>query len=199
VKRVLNVGGASKKVPIPAHYDGWDHVLLDIDPADEADVICDARTLTDLAAGQYDAIYCSHNLEHYWRHDVPAVLSGFVHVLHATGFAEVLVPDLKAVFNDVLKSGIDLDDVLYRQSGYEITPNDVIYGWGHQIELSGNDFYAHKNSFTSKSLTNALTAAGFPLVLIGTGFYELHALAFKSHPTEEQIELLQIQSVIRGS
>ena len=197
MKRVLNVGGAAKEIPIPPHYDGWDHVLLDIDPAGKADVICDARDLPDLPPGEYDAVYCSHNLEHYWRHDLPDVLSGFAHVLKADGFAEVRVPDLVAVFKDVLKSGMDLDDVLYTQSGYEFTPNDVIYGWQLQIERSGNDFYAHKYSFTSKSLTQALTDAGFPVVLVRSGFYELHALAFRQKPTPEQVELLQLKSALR--
>ena len=96
MSRVLNVGGGSKEIPIPEHYEGWEHVLLDIDAARKPDVVCDARELSKLPAGLYDAVYCSHNLEHYWRHDVPRVLKGFAHVLGAHGFAEVAVPDVKA-------------------------------------------------------------------------------------------------------
>ena len=62
--RVLNVGGASKQIPIPAYFNGWEHLLLDVDPRGSPDIVCDARLLTTLPAGQFDAIYCSHNLEH---------------------------------------------------------------------------------------------------------------------------------------
>jgi hypothetical protein len=31
MSRVLNVGGGSKVIPVPEHYGGWEHVLLDID------------------------------------------------------------------------------------------------------------------------------------------------------------------------
>ena len=63
--RVLNVGGGSKDIPLPPHYAGWEHVLMDIDPKGQPDLVCDARELPALPAGQYDAIFCSHNLEHY--------------------------------------------------------------------------------------------------------------------------------------
>ena len=96
-RRVLNVGGASKDIPIPAHYTGWNHLLLDIDARRNPDVLCDARELELLEANQFDAIYCSHNLEHYYKHDGARVLRGFLHVLKADGFAEVAVPDLKVV------------------------------------------------------------------------------------------------------
>ena len=33
VPAVLNVGGNSKLIPIPPHFGGWRHDLLDIDPA----------------------------------------------------------------------------------------------------------------------------------------------------------------------
>ena len=190
MKRLLNVGGASKAIPIPKHYAGWEHVLLDIDPGQEPDVVCDARDLVDLPAEDYDAIYCSHNLEHYWRHDLPDVLAGFAHLLRPEGFAEVRVPDLMAVFRVVLERGLDLDDVLYDSPSGPISVNDVIYGYGKQIAESGDDFYAHKNAFTVKSLTQALTAAGFALVYSAPGPYEIHAIAFKRQPGEEQKSLL---------
>ncbi len=144
--RVLNVGRGSNTIAIPAHYEGWEHVLLDVNPAQKADVACDARELATLPAALYDAVYCSHNLEHYWRHDLPRVLAGFVHVLHAGGFAEVRVPDLRAVFAEMMKRGIDIDDTLYQSDAGPITVNDVIYGFGRQIAQSGNDFYAHRTA-----------------------------------------------------
>jgi predicted SAM-dependent methyltransferase len=58
---------------VPPEYAGFEQVLLDLDPAGSPDIVCDARELTTLTARQFDAIYCSHNLEHYYRHEVPKV------------------------------------------------------------------------------------------------------------------------------
>ena len=64
-RSLLNVGGGSKTVAIPAYFNGWTHHLLDIDPSGTPDIVCDARNLQSLEAGRYDAVYCSHNIEHY--------------------------------------------------------------------------------------------------------------------------------------
>ena len=56
--KVLNVGGNSKLIGIPAHFDGWTHHLLDISPAGSPDLVCDARQLHTLAPAVYDAVYC---------------------------------------------------------------------------------------------------------------------------------------------
>jgi SAM-dependent methyltransferase len=194
VPRVLNVGGGSKQIAIPDHYSGWDHVLLDIAPSPDADIVQDARNLAQLESGQFDAVYCSHNLEHYFRHDAVKVLAGFMHVLKPDGFAEIRVPDMKAVIAHMVESGMDLDDVLYTSPGGPISAHDVFYGWGKQIESSGVDFYAHKCGFTAKSLGGILTDAGFTRVGLsesGTGF-EIRALAFKTEPTDAQKALLKV-------
>jgi SAM-dependent methyltransferase len=188
--RVLNVGGNSKAIPIPPYYANWEHHLLDIDPAGGPDIVCDAREMQKLPAGSYDAVYCSHNLEHYFRHDLPRVLAGFLHVLKPTGFADIRVPDMRGVFEDMLKRGLDIDDVLYESPAGPITVNDVIYGFGRKIAETGQDFFAHKNGFTHRSLVLALRAAGFPVVFTGPMPYEVSALAFKQEPSPEQRALL---------
>jgi hypothetical protein len=185
-RRVLNVGGHSKAISLPAHYEGWEHHLLDIDPAGQPDIVCDAREMGTLEAKRYDAIWCSHNLEHYWRHDLPRVLAGFLHVLKDDGFAEVRVPDLKLVFEEVLRRGMDVDDVLYQSPSGPITVNDVIYGHGAEIAATGQDFYAHKNGFTKRSLAATLKRAGFAEIYMGAGPWEVSALAFKGRSTPEQ-------------
>jgi hypothetical protein len=40
-RTVLNVGGASKAIPIPDRYAGWEHLLLDIDRRRRPDIVCD--------------------------------------------------------------------------------------------------------------------------------------------------------------
>src|SRR5690349_18380329 len=98
VKRVLNVGGNDRMFhSLPNEYAGFQHLLLDIDPSVSPDILCDARQLVTLGANQFDAVYCSHNLEHYHRHDVTKVLAGFMHVLKEGGIAQIKVPDIADV------------------------------------------------------------------------------------------------------
>jgi len=182
MKRVLNVGGNSKKILLPPFYAGWEHVLLDIDPKTSADVLCDARELHTRPAGEFDSVHCSHNLEHYFSHDVRRVLGGFRHVLTTHGFVYLRVPDIGQVAHAMATRHLDIDDVLYVSPAGPILVKDVIYGWGAQIEASGVDFFAHKTGFTPKSLANALAVAGFGPVYIGTQEYEVQAFAFVQPP-----------------
>jgi len=186
--RVLNVGGGSKDIPLPPHYGGWEHVLMDIDPKGQPDLVCDARELPALPAGQYDAIFCSHNLEHYYKHDGKKVLEGFLHVLKSDGFAEIRVPDISSVMKRVVGSNLDIEDVLYESPGGPIKVSDVIYGWAHQIETSGVDFYAHKTGFTVRSLQALLLRSGFAHVymFVSEEAFEIKAIAFKTEPTAAQ-------------
>ena len=184
MRKVLNVGGNSKDIPLPETYQGWENVLLDIDPSVKPDVLCDARALSTLPGSVYDAVYCAHNLEHYYRHDVPKVLAGFRHVLKDPGFAHIRVPDMGEVMRQVVQKSMDIDDVLYRSPAGPITVRDVFYGYGPEIERSGNDFFAHKTGFTQKSLVRMLETCGFPFVFSMTGGFEVVALAFKQKPDE---------------
>jgi predicted O-linked N-acetylglucosamine transferase (SPINDLY family) len=192
--KVLNVGGNSKKIPIPAHYDNWDHHLLDIDPTGEPDIVCDARKMSKLDGGVYDAIYCSHNLEHYEKNDVVSVLQGFLHVLKPTGFVEIRVPDIVAAIQYARQQSLALDDELYRSPAGPITLHDLIYGYGKQIEQSGEDFYAHKTAFTEKSLRQKLLDVGFRKVYISLRNLEIHAFGFIKSPAGEVLENLQISA-----
>lgn len=182
MKKVLNVGGNNKEIPLPPQYAGFEHLLLDIDPKGSPDIVCDARNLMTLDAGQFDAIYCSHNLEHYYRHDVQKVLAGFLHVLKPDGFAQILVPDINAIMRISVEKDLDIDDILYQSSAGPIMVLDVLYGYSVEIERSGQDFYAHKTGFTQKSLLNALQRAGFSRTYSGVGNLEINALTFKGAP-----------------
>ena len=194
MKKVLNVGGNNKLIELPPQYTDFEHLLLDIDPKGEPDILCDARLLTTLEAGQFDAIYNSHNLEHYYRHDVPKVLAGFQHVLKDDGFAHIIVPDMHEVMRQTLERGLDIDDVLYQSPAGPIMVLDVIYGFGTQIEKSGVEFYAHKTGFTQKSLFAALNRAGFAKIYTGisTESLEIHAWAFKNPPSDAARALFQL-------
>ncbi len=190
---VLNVGGGSKNIAISPHYAGWRHDLLDIDPRGNPDVVKDARELCTLPPAAYDAIYCSHNLEHYHRHHVTQVIRGFHHVLKLGGFAEIHVPDLGTVLRHVVQNNMDLDDQLYISALGPILVRDVIYGYHVEIEKSGQDFYAHKTGFTARSLARIMQEGGFPIqAIFARSTFELSGYFFKQPPAPELMKLLRI-------
>ncbi|TRU35461.1 MAG: class I SAM-dependent methyltransferase [Microcystis aeruginosa Ma_MB_F_20061100_S20] len=185
MKKVLNVGGNSKAIPLPPQYSEFEHLLLDIDPKGSPDIVCDARNLTTLESGQFDAVYCSHNLEHYYRHDVQRVLAGFLHVLKDGGFAHIRVPDIQELMRITIDRGLDIDDVLYQSPAGPIMVLDVLYGYSVEIERSKKDFFAHKTGFTHKSLLKALQKAGFSKIYSAARNLEVSAFAFKVAPDHD--------------
>lgn len=190
-KTVLNVGGNNKKIPIPSYYAGWQHVLLDIDPIGMPDVVADARNLFHLPRASYDAIYCSHNLEHYLHHHASRVLTGFWHLVKDNGFVEIRVPDLIEVMERVVRGGLDLDGTLYRLAdGQRVLVHDVLYGFGVQMEASGEEFYAHRCGFSESSLCRFMFEHGFPWVLSCRANLEVRVVAFKTRPTEKVLTSL---------
>lgn len=189
-KRVLNVGGGSKDIPIPPYYQGWQHELLDINPRENPDVLADARELMSFSPGVYDAVYCCHNLEHYHRHDGAKVLRGFHHVLKPDGFAEIRVPDLGGVVRTVAARNLDIDDVLYESIRGPILVRDVIYGYHVEIEESGNDYYSHRTGYTQASLIKLAAACGFNVWATGVKDFELIGYFFKQPPPVELVRML---------
>ena len=185
MKKVLNVGGGSKSIALPPQYAAFEHLLLDIDPKGQPDIVCDARQLSGLPAAQFDAVYCSHNLEHYYRHDVPRVLAGILHVMKDGGFVQIRVPDLTELMRVTVSQGLDVDDVLYTSPAGPVMVLDVLYGHSPTIERSGEEFFAHKTGFTQKSLSNAIARAGFSSMFCMTGNLEINLIAFKGKPDPE--------------
>lgn len=191
-KRVLNVGGDTKETALPPHFADYEQHLLDIRPGPDVDLEHDARRLTELAPDQYEAIYCSHNLEHYHRYEVYQVLAGFKHVLKPAGFVQIIVPDVRFVMERMIKQGHDLDQVLYQSPVGPIKYRDVVYGYGPEIESTGQDFYAHKTGFSVDILEKVLIQAGFEWLAIGDipQRYEVLAYAAVKDPEPETLQLL---------
>jgi hypothetical protein len=192
MKVLLNVGSGLNR-ELPPYFHGWRHDRLDIDPAMRPDVLLDARQLSTLPAATYDAVYCSHNLEHYFRHDAARVARGFAHVLKPEGFADVRVPDMGLLMRHVAAKDLDMDDVLYESPWGPIRVRDVIYGFQPEIERSGQEFFAHRNGFTEASLAKLFTDVGFTGIVTGKRPpFDLFALVFKQMPTAEQLAQLRV-------
>lgn len=192
MRSVLSVGGNSRETAMPPEFADWDVVVLDIDPRGKPDIVLDARRLDTLPARNFDAVYCSHNLEHYYLHDARKVVAGFRHVIKDDGFLCVRVPDVEAVMRTMVENKLDIDAVLYHAAAGPITARDVIYGYQPEIEQSGNDFYAHKNGFTRDSLVQLLQSGGFQWVVSTRNNLELTAIAFAFGPSPYAIELLKL-------
>ena len=188
-KKVLNVGGGSKLIALPPEYEGYQVTLLDIDPRFKPDLCGDARELRKYAIQEsFDAVYNSHNLEHFYRHDVHKVLGGFLFVLKSGGFAHIRVPDVGELIQAVAERKMDIDDFLYTSPAGPVHVYDVFYGFQVEVERSGQDFYAHKTGFTERSLTAALETAGFSKIYTKTGNLEIGALAFNGLPDKDVVE-----------
>lgn len=191
-RRVLNVGGNSKEIPLPPEFESFEHLMLDIDPETKPDICCDARKMGELAIGQFDAIYCAHNLEHYYRHDVKTVLTGFLHVLKPGGFVYAVVPDLMQLMHETVTRNLDIDDVLYQSPAGPIMVLDVLYGYSVEIERRGIDFFAHKTGYSKKSLAMAMKRAGFSITYTRAENLEVTAIAFKGDPNPEFLSLFRL-------
>ena len=193
--RVLNVGGGGKHIKLPAFYEGWEHVMLDIDPASEPDIVADARELRfkSRLAGTFDAVLCSHNLEHFYRHEVAKVLEGFRFMLAPGGFVHIQVPNIGYVIRHLAATGGDLEDIAYVSSAGPIKYIDMIFGLGRYIAERDTDWMCHKNAFTARSLGTLLCDNGFPHVFIGEESTELMGFAFIHKPTLAQMKLLRLR------
>jgi len=187
--KLLNIGGNSKSIPLPAIYQGVIHHLLDIDPKGNPDVLCDARKLGEMKGLEYDIIYCSHNLEHYYKHDVIKVLLGFKKALKKGGAIHIVVPDMMAVFKEMISKDMDIDDILYQSALGPIMISDVIYGYSKQIEESGQDFFAHKTGFSINSLSSIVQEAGFIDIRVAQQGYNIICIAFNTGHDNEVREI----------
>ncbi len=174
--KLLNVGSGSKSNPIPASFAGWDVTTLDIDPRVAPDICLDARKMKTLPPSVYDAVLSSHCLEHFYRHEVKEVLEGFHHVLKDKGFAEIIVPNIGKVIQELAQKSVD--DVAYESAAGPIRYHDMIYG--HQgYVASGNQFYAHKTGFDKKALCDLVLDAGFKECYVDDSTLNLFVRAIK--------------------
>jgi len=193
-KRVLNVGGNNKNHPLPSHYNGWEHILLDLDLTGNPDLHMDAVDMIELDPSQFDAVYCSQNLEHYYRADVPIVLQGMHHVLRDGGFVEILVPDFERLIKETYENKLDIDDTLYEVPDFgPISVHDFIFGYEFAKDPIGREICLHKTAFTQKSLEGFLKRNGFPIVYASDKWvWQIQMLGFKSKPSRETSELFGI-------
>ena len=161
MRTVLHVGCGSAtiaKMPQGFQDGSWRELRFDINPACGVDF---QGTITDMNAvsnDSVDALYSSHNIEHVFAHEVPAVLREFRRVIKPDGFVVITCPDLESVAKHVAEGR--LEEPLYVSPSGPIAALDIFYGHGAAI-ARGEVYMAHKTGFTARTLTSHGQAAGF--------------------------------------
>lgn len=165
IKTILHVGPGHRqngaRLPVAFRSPEWREIRLDIDPANEPDIVGSMLDMAAVESESVDAVYSSHNIEHVYPHEVGIVLKEFLRVLKLDGFLVITCPDLQTVCSLVAED--KLTEAAYQSPAGPITPLDILYGHGAAL-AAGHHYMAHKGGFTLKSLTAALHAAGFQAI-----------------------------------
>jgi SAM-dependent methyltransferase len=157
---------------------GWRETRLDIDARTSPDIVSSIAAMqANVPSKAFDALWSSHTIEHLDGHEVPAAFAEFLRVLSPRGFALLRCPDILAVAEAVVATG--LDDVAYLAPAGPITPLDMLYGHGASI-ARGNHYMRHQTGFTEARLARMLLEAGFDEVrTCRRPKFDLWALALK--------------------
>jgi SAM-dependent methyltransferase len=197
-KTILHVGPGhrSNGAKLPAAFQGsdWKELRLDIDPANEPDIVGSMLDMAAVESESVDAIYSAHNIERVYAHEVQQVLKEFLRVLKPDGFLVVTCPDLQSVCQLVAED--KLGDAAYASPAGPITPLDILYGHGAAL-AAGHHYMAHKCGFTLKTLTQALQSAGFQSIASKrrARAFDLWALATKGTMHEAALRELAMKTL----
>ena len=165
--RVLHVGAGN--ATLIKWFENYEEVKLDICVEYKPDIVADMTAMGEI--GQYEAISCSHSLEHLHPEAVDQALHEFIRVLRPGGVAIIYVPDLEDIKPN--------DEVLYQSAAGPITGHDMYFGYSPYV--ADNPRMAHQSGFTKQRLTAIMERAGFAKVIVQKAFYlQLLAVGVKS-------------------
>ena len=188
MKQLLHVGpGYSTKKDIIKFFNNkdWHETRVDINKDVNPDILGGMQDLSNVQNNYYDAVYSSHSIEHVYQYEVNGVLKEFYKVLNDDGVAVITCPELKSVCKLILEDKI-LDTAYVSEAG-PITPIDILYGHRDSIK-KGNEFMAHKNGFTLKTLTKECHLAGFKSVagIERPGYFDIWVIAQKNEVDKQE-------------
>jgi hypothetical protein len=175
---LLNIGsGPPGAGRLPALFDSWRQVRVDVDPAAAPDVLADLADLSVIPAETADAVWTAHCVEHLYAHDIAAALGEINRILKTDGFACIIVPDLQTIATRIAQDR--MHEPLYTSPAGPVTPHDVVFGFGPAI-ANGRLAMAHRCGFTPTTLSQLVQAAGFAgYALLRRANFELAAVVRK--------------------
>lgn len=137
----------------------WKEVRIDIDDRNAPDIVGSISDMRGIVEdGSFDAVWCSHCIEHLHDHEVLPALREFRRILTNTGFAIVSCPNLDAIARLLVSE--DIESVAYLSPAGPIRLLDMIFGHSPSI-ASGHLHMAHKTGFTVDRLGRLAVNAGF--------------------------------------
>jgi SAM-dependent methyltransferase len=182
---LVNLGsGPREAISLPAYFNDWKQLRVDVDPSVEPDIVADLTDLSPIPDRHADAVWASHCIEHLYEHQVITALNEFRRVVRDDGFVCVIVPDLQAVANYVAADR--LNEPIYDSPAGPITPHDIFFGYGAAI-ASGRTSMAHRCGFTPGVLQKYFEQLTFGEVVLRRRdeSLELVALARVQPPQDE--------------
>ena len=160
-KRMLNAGsGPANGAEHPAFDPSeWKQIRIDIDPRTAPDLVGSISNMRGVIEDDsFDAVWCSHCIEHLHDHEVLPALHEFRRILNDDGFAIVSCPNLGAVAKLIVSE--DIESVAYLSPAGPIRLLDMIFGHSQSIE-TGHLYMAHRTGFTVDRLGRLAANAGF--------------------------------------
>lgn len=161
-KILMNIGcGAPNGGRMPPFYSpqSWREVRLDIDPANQPDIVANFADMHGVVPdAAVDSIFSSHSIEHLYAHEVIPAFREFRRVLRPDGFMLVTCPDLVSIARYMLEHGSEA--VAYDSPAGPIRPIDMLFGHGMSISR-GAISMAHRTGFTAPRLARIALEAGF--------------------------------------
>lgn len=182
---IINAGcGPRGGGRLPALFDDWKQVRVDVDPAVEPDLVASVTDLSAIPSGSADAVWSAHCIEHLYAHEVSSAIAEFQRVLRRNGFACVIVPDLQAIAEWIARDR--LHETIYELAAGPVTAHDMLWGFGPALER-GDAAMAHRCGFTPTVLLQRLSEGGFAeIVLRRRTTLELAGLCLRRRPANPQ-------------
>lgn len=161
---LVNLGsGPRDSVPLPALFDSWKQLRVDVDPAVQPDIVANLTDLSQIPDATADAVWAAHCIEHLYEHEVVPALREFRRVVRDDGFVCIIVPDLQAVAAYVAADR--MHEHLYEAEAGPVTPHDIFFGYGQAI-AKGRTSMAHRCGFTLSVLQKCFEHLAFEEVVL---------------------------------
>ena len=192
---LVNVGcGRRGEGRLPAHFNSWRQLRVDIDATVSPDIVADLTDLSPIADSSVDAVWAAHCIEHLYEYQVPIALSEFRRVLRDDGFVCLIVPDLQTVAQYV---AVDrLHETLYDSPAGPITPHDIFFGFGTAI-ASGRTSMAHRCGFTPGMLQRYFRDLPFGELLLRRRTQECELVAVaRAIPAKDEAERAALMAAL---